>query len=137
VSWQGKIKPGISDALVSQTDFLASFAAFTGQDSGSHRYTSTTDSYDVSSALLGKSTQGRPELVEQGASLAIVKGDWKYIAPHSGSAIFQAVNIESGLSIEPQLYNLRTDIGEHNNVAAQHPEIVKELSELLEKIKGR
>ena len=31
VSWKGHIKPGISDALVSQMDLLASFAEFTGQ----------------------------------------------------------------------------------------------------------
>jgi len=158
VSWPGSVKPGVSDALISQTDLLASFAAFTEQyprqdhaaaatqkghtsngiqnDSVSGSY-SVTDSYNVMPALLGRSTQGRPELVEQGSSLAIVKGDWKYIAPRPGLVLFKAVNIESGLSMEPQLYNLKTDIGEHNNLAAQHPEIVKVLSELLEKIKQR
>jgi hypothetical protein len=35
----------------------------------------------------------------------------------------------------PQLYNLKTDLGEKNNVAPQNPAIVKELTELLQKIK--
>jgi arylsulfatase A len=131
VNWPGTIRPGVSDALISQTDLLASFSFFTGQSP--HR-DSISDSYNIMPALLGKSVEGRPELVEQGASLAIVKGDWKYIAPHAGSPLFKAVNIESGLSLQPQLYNLRTDIGEHINVAAQHPDIVTVLSALLEKI---
>lgn len=35
-----------------------------------------------------------------------------------------------------QLYNLRIDLGERNNVAVENPKIVKELSELLLKIKN-
>lgn len=143
VSWPESIKPGLSEALVSQTDLLASFAAFLGGLPGTGKMLKANsdsangtggDGYNVMPALLGRSGQGRPELVEQGASLSIVRGDWKYIAPHPGSPLFEGVNIESGLSMEPQLYNLRTDIGEHHNMAARHPEMVKELSELLEKI---
>jgi hypothetical protein len=33
---------------------------------------------------------------------------------------------------QPQLYNLKTDIAEKTNLASQYPEIVKELTELLE-----
>lgn len=136
VNWPGTIKPGVSDALISQTDLLASFSFFTGLylHKSKTSYDSVSDSYNIMAALLGQSNEGRPELVEQGASLAIVKGDWKYIAPHPGAALFKAVNIESGLSMQPQLYNLKTDIGEHNNVAMLHPELVTELSALLEKI---
>jgi hypothetical protein len=39
----------------------------------------------------------------------------------------------SGPGPIPQLYNLAEDIGETKNVAAAHPEIVKELTELLAK----
>ena len=35
----------------------------------------------------------------------------------------------------PQIYNLRTDIGEKNNVAADNQAIVKELTGLLQKVK--
>jgi hypothetical protein len=34
------------------------------------------------------------------------------------------------------LYNLATDLGEWQNVAAEHPEKVKELSGLLEKARS-
>lgn len=36
----------------------------------------------------------------------------------------------------PQLYDLRTDLGETRNVAAEHPERVAELSALLQTIKA-
>jgi hypothetical protein len=36
---------------------------------------------------------------------------------------------------EPQLYNLKEDIGERKNLATENPEKVKELEALLAKIK--
>ena len=45
------------------------------------------------------------------------------------------VNIELGNDREPQLYNLKSDIGERHNVASEHPELVRELAALLKKIR--
>jgi hypothetical protein len=36
---------------------------------------------------------------------------------------------------EPQLYNLKDDLGETKNIAKENPEKLKELEELLQKIK--
>jgi hypothetical protein len=36
-------------------------------------------------------------------------------------------------SIDGPLYNLRQDIGEKTDVAAEHPEVVKELADVWEK----
>jgi arylsulfatase A len=36
-----------------------------------------------------------------------------------------------------ELYNLKTDIAQKHNLAAQHPERVAELQALLEKIRGQ
>ncbi len=134
IKWPGVIKPNtVSDALVSQVDFLASFAKLTGQklteDAG-------PDSFDMLSPLLGKSKTGRTSVVEQGNGLAIIKGDWKYIAPSAGPALIKAKNMKTGNSPDPQLYNLKDDIGERNNLATKYPDKVKELSELLECIKA-
>jgi arylsulfatase A len=63
-------------------------------------------------------------------------GDWKYIEPSNGARINRNVNIELGNDRKPQLYDLRTDLGEKHNVAAEHPETVKELAALLRKIKA-
>ncbi|RXK46527.1 sulfatase family protein [Aquirufa rosea] len=135
ISWPGKIKAQVSDAMVSQIDFLATFAQFFNKKLPSNE---APDSEDMWNPLLGKSTEGRKVLVKQGMnSLAIVKGEWKYIEPHAGPAVNKLVNIELGNSSLPQLYNLKTDISEKNNVANQHLEVVKELSELLQRIKDK
>jgi len=42
---------------------------------------------------------------------------------------------EIGNDPQPQLFNLKEDIGEKNNVAAQYPDKVKELLAELEKIR--
>ena len=60
--WPGRIKPGVSNALVGQVDLLASFAALAGQqlpaDAG-------PDSFNVLPALLGEpGQQGREHLIE-------------------------------------------------------------------------
>jgi len=128
ITWPGKIKSGVSDALISQIDLLASFSAFTGQtipagDGG--------DSENELNALLGKSKYGRSVNVEQGGALAIVKDGWKYIPANNGATMMKLVGIETGNSPEPQLYNLNSDIGEKNNLASQYPEKVKELEMLL------
>lgn len=136
VRWPGKINPGISDALVSQVDLLASFAKLTGVKTDS---LSAPDSFDMLDVLLGKTKQGRSQLVEHAVNgtLSLVQGDWKYIEPHKGPALMKNVNIETGYSMEPQLYNVVKDPGEKENLAAENPEKVSEMAALLEQIRGR
>lgn len=43
--------------------------------------------------------------------------------------------MELGNDQQPQLYDLSSDPSEKTNVAKQHPDIVKELAELLESVK--
>ncbi|MCJ8165709.1 arylsulfatase [Pontibacter sp. E15-1] len=132
VSWPGKVKPAESAALLSQVDLLASFAGMLRQPLDP---TDAPDSQDMLKALLGTDKRGREALVLHAGTLAIVKGNWKYIAPGSGRAYNELTDIELGNSPAPQLYDLRQDIGERQNVAARHPEKVKELSALLQQIK--
>lgn len=134
VRWNGKIKPGTSDAMVSQIDFISSFASMAGQKLSSD---AAPDSFDQLNTLLGKSKTGRDWIVEHASNgrLSLIKGDWKYIEPGPGVKVYMSTNTESGNDPLPQLYNLRTDLGEKNNVAEQNPLIVKELTDLLQKIK--
>lgn len=132
ISWPGQIRPKVSDALVSQIDILASFAGFLKQPIPNG---DAKDSENLMDVFLGKSDQGRSVYVEQGSTLAIVKDGWKFIVPNSGAAYDKLVGIETGNSMKPQLYNLKEDIGEKNNLADQDPEKVKELDDLLKRIK--
>jgi arylsulfatase A-like enzyme len=131
VRWPGRVKPGLSDALVCQIDFIASLAALAGQRLAPD---DAPDSFDVLSALLGKAPMGRDHLVEHAKTLSLIEGDWKYIEPSRGPRINRNTNIELGNYPDPQLYNLKNDLGEKHNLAAEHPEVVKELATLLKKI---
>ena len=134
VRWPGTVKPNaISDALVCQIDLLASFANLFNQPLVKE---DGPDSQNLFDTFTGKSKKGRETLVQQGAAFSLVKGNWKYIEPAQGAKIEKLTNIESGTSDEPQLYDLKKDIGERKNLATEHPELVKELSEMLEKIRG-
>jgi arylsulfatase A-like enzyme len=132
-SWKGKIRKGISDALFSQIDIMASFAELTGSSMPAG---AGPDSKNHLSTFLGKEKSGRAWLVEHASNgrLSIIKGDWKFIEPGPGVKVQENTNTETGNDPMSQLYNLRTDIGEKNNVAAENQAIVKELTELLQKI---
>ena len=126
VSWPAKIKPGVSDALVSQIDFLASFAGFFNLENKNG-----IDSKNIWNAFVGKDKKGRDYFVEQSSQLAIVKDNWKYIRPSNGLAFYKLTHTDSGNLPTAQLYNLTDDLGEKNNVASKYPEKVKELEALL------
>lgn len=126
--WKGKVKPMVSDALVSQLDFIGSFAALTNQQN------QTTDSKNILEALLGKSPNGRDGLIlGRNDILSYRNGDWVLIPPHSGPKVFTHVNIESGRSEEYQLYNLKEDLGQTSNLAEEQPKKLSEMIALFEK----
>ena len=104
VSWPAQVKPGVSDALVSQIDLYASMASLMGKplEEGAG-----PDSRDHLDAFLGKDLKGRDYVVEVAGSLSVSDGEWKYIAPSNGAAYAKLTNIELGNSKEEQLYNLK------------------------------
>lgn len=138
VRWPARVKPAVSGALISQVDLLASFAALVGPPAaGADNTRAKMDGENVLPALLGTSRTGRAVVVQQsGNRLALRQGSWKYIAPSQGPRIQQNTNTELGNDPEPQLYDLSRDLGERTNVAAAHPEKVRELSAHLESIRG-
>jgi len=131
VRWPGRVKPGVSDALISQVDFAASFAALAG---GRTDPSAMPDSVNVLPALLGDSPTGRASVVEQGRRLALRQGSWKFIPPGKVTDKLgpwtQVTAAEPGL-----LFDLAADAGETNNVAGAHPEKVRELRETLAAIR--
>ena len=134
VNWPGHVKPGVSDALICQVDFLASFAAFTGQ---SLQAEDAPDSFDVMPALLGKSQTGREHLVEHAGVLGLRQGVWKYIEPGKGPKKFVATDTETGQDPAGLLFDLAEDLGEKRNVAGEHPDKLKELAESLAKLRAQ
>jgi arylsulfatase A-like enzyme len=132
VRWPARVKPGVTHALVSQVDLIASLASLTGQRLGNSE---APDSFDVLAALLGQSRQGREHIVEHAGGLALRVGGWKYLEPVQGPKRSATTNIELGNDSEPQLYDLSQDPGETGNLASQHRERVKSMEALLRRIK--
>ncbi|MBL8240765.1 MAG: arylsulfatase [Bryobacterales bacterium] len=130
--WPERVKPAVSGALVGQQDFLASFARLAGVplpgDAG-------PDSMDVLDALLGKDRKGRGHIVEHARALSYREGDWKMIEPSNGPKLNAATNTELGNAPGAQLYNVATDRGETQDVAAANGERVRAFQEALNKIR--
>ena len=131
VYWKGKIKPAVSSAVICQIDLLSSLAGLVGVEVDSQ------DSEDLMDVLLGNSTEGRQDLViEAMGRTALRKGEWVMIPPYQGPAVNQNVNIELGNSPDYQLYHLKEDLGQQNNLAEQEPEKLQEMIRTYEGIKG-
>ena len=126
--WPQRVKPGATDVLVSHVDFLASFAAMTGQKFAAG---DAPDSRNVLPALLGDSKMGRTQLVEQGGPMGMRDGTWKFIEPTKGPKKSVRTNTELGNSPEPQLYDLANDLGETKNMDKAQAEKSKQLQDEL------
>jgi arylsulfatase A len=136
VYWANQIKPNtVSNALFTQVDLMASFADMFGQKLPANEF---TDSRNYLTTLIGKSEKSRDQIIEQpiNSALAIVKDGWKCIAPSDGVPLMKEVNIETGFSKQDQLYNLKNDPQELNNLATKNPKKLAELKALLAKTKA-
>jgi arylsulfatase A-like enzyme len=130
--WKGKINPQVSDALVCQMDLIASIAKLIGVEAPK------SDSQNQLNLLMGKSDKGRKNLIIEATSrTAIRQGDWLMIPPYKAKSINKLVNIELGNAPEYQLYNLKEDVGEQNNLASTNPEKLKEMVESFEALRGK
>ncbi len=129
VRWPARIKPGVSDALVNQIDFIASFAELLQLDLPD---TEALDSRNMLAALLGDDAVGLPFMIEEaGKNRALRRDDWKYVAPS------QPKRKAAKKQLAPaELYNLADDPGESNNVIDLHPEkaaaLATALTEMME-----
>lgn len=130
VCWPSQIKAGVSGALVSHIDLFASMSQLVGQK---WEKEVAIDSRNALPALLGQDTKGRDYVIEAAGALSVSTGEWKYITPNDGSSYYSLTRTESGNSKVEQLYDLRNDRGEKNNVANKHVEKRRELKAILEK----
>jgi arylsulfatase A-like enzyme len=130
VRWPGKVKPGTSDELVCLVDLLATCAALTGQTLPA---AAGPDSFDLLPVLLGQKRDSpvRSLLIEHSRRMGVRQGQWKLVTP--AGARRPAKSAEANAA--PELYNLAEDLGEVNDLAAKHPEKVKELTALWEQVR--
>ena len=129
--WKGKIKPGVSNALICQIDFMASLAKLVGT------VAPESDSQELLNVLLGKSNKGRSDLIlEASGKLAYRQGNYAFIPPYKGKPMHTEVNIELGISPNFQVYNLSLDPAQKQNLSKLEPKKLEELKKGMQKIIG-
>lgn len=123
-SWPGHIKAGSKTDLVSaQYDLLATLADLTGFVKPEN-----TDGISFLPTLLGKDDQKEHDFLYwefpgYGGQVAIRMGDWKLVRQH----------LKDKEKPTLELYNLKEDPTESNNVAEEHPDIVEKAAAIFEK----
>lgn len=91
-----------------------------------------TDGISFLPTLLGKEEQQEKheylywEFHERGGRQAVRKGHWKGVR----------YNVLENPDAPIELYDLRTDIGESNNLADQHPDIVAEMDQIMQEARS-
>jgi len=124
VRWPGKIKPGVSNAIISHLDWLPTLMAAVGEPNlkdalkkgkmvNGRRYKNHLDGYNFLPYLTGQTREGpRKEFIyatDLGDISAIRVGQWKamFTQQHSkGFNVWSDPNTEYRI---PKLYNLRRD----------------------------
>ncbi len=129
--WKGKITPGTSDAPISQIDYMSSLAQLVESEVRGE------DSQPMLDVLLGKSREGRKQLILEATSrTAFRQGDLVLIPPYGGPELNTQVNIELGNSKNFQLYDLSSDLGQQQNLAKENPDKLQEMLDAFESIRG-
>ena len=133
--WPKGIQGGQNtNAMVCLTDLYSTLEEITGQD---RKPDGGEDSFSLLPAFAGKNTTERTTLISHSidGSFAIRQGDWK-LCLSAGSAGWSAPKEPDAKKqgLPPmQLYNLKVDKAEQNNLFEQRKDIVKGLLDLLEK----
>jgi arylsulfatase A-like enzyme len=134
VRWPGKAPAGATcDETINLVDTLATVAAITGQklppaEAGAE------DSTNVLPAFLGKKAAQplRDSMISHSAdgNFAIRQGPWKYVEGKP-SVPENRVAAPRRAEMARQLYNLRDDPGEQNNLMESQAEVSARLADLL------
>jgi len=134
VRWPGHVPAGtVCNEMISLADILATTAAIVGEKLPAAN-SGAEDSYNVLPAFFGqKAKPVRSVMIVHSADgvFALRKGPWKWIEGVPVDDIKPGVRKSRADEFKPQLYNVQDDPAETKDVSAEHPEVVKELSALL------
>lgn len=128
VYWPGRIAPGSASAHLSGfQDVLPTFCELTGTEPPAD-----TDGISFLPTLLGQGNQPQHdamywEFIQQGGKQAVRWGNWKAVR----------LRVQQDADGPIQLYDLTNDLGEQNNVADQHPEVVAHMKQMMSQMRTR
>lgn len=124
VRWPDHVPAGTtSDLLCAHWDLLPTFCELAGIKTPAN-----LNGFSLTPTLLGQPEQQKQhpwlywEFHEQGGKRAVRMGDWKAIQ----------LNVNNRIDNPVELYNLQTDPAETNNVAASHPDIVRQAQAIFQ-----
>jgi arylsulfatase A-like enzyme len=124
--WPGQVEAGtVNDHQLAFYDIMPTFCEVAGIENYVERYTNPRlendyfDGLSFAPTLLGEGEQDEHEFLywefHETNMMALRMGDWKLVV-RSGNC---------------ELYDLATDLHEDNNLAAQYPEVVAKMKEIL------
>lgn len=121
-SWPGRIKPGsVSNHVSAQFDLLATLADLVKVPAPE------TDGLSFLPELLGKTQPKHPyiyfEFPEKTGQIAVRMGKWKGVRS----------NLKTNPNSPWEIFDLEKDPAETTDIATQHPELVKQFSEIQKK----
>ncbi|GAB4128953.1 MAG: arylsulfatase [Thermogutta sp.] len=134
--WPGRIEPGTTcEATICLTDLLGTFAQIVGDTLPE---TCGEDSFGFLPLLAGKAdTVNRPPVVMHSINgkFAVRQGDWKFIDCRGSGGWSLPENRVPDNAPAGQLYNLREDVGEKDNLFLTQPDTVSRLRTVLNTIR--
>ncbi len=142
--WKGTITPGVNDQLFNAMDLYPTLAKLAGAEIPLDRI---IDGIEMADLLLGKTEESKRttffyymcDNLE-----AVRKGDWKLhvsrrehagrpSGDHDGTEKSAKILKSMKNEVVKELYNLRNDISEKENLYAEYPEIVADLQNEVER----
>lgn len=126
VRWPGKVQAGaVSDHQLAFYDIMPTFCDLIGETNYLQKYRNPRleqdhfDGISFAPTLLGQAGQPKHDFLywefEETDQIGVRMGDWKLV-------------VVKGI---PRLYDLKNDLHEDHDVAAEHPEIVKQMTEII------
>jgi len=131
VRWPGKVKPGTTaDRVTGFEDWLPTLLDLAGAKAATP---ADIDGISFAPTLLGETQDPQPFLYREapgyGGQQCVRVGDWKAIRTNLNAAAKKKDRTPG----EIELYNLAIDPAEKTDLAAKHPDKVKELQAVMEK----
>lgn len=125
--WPARLSGGlVTNHTVAFCDVFATFAALIGQEP--LREGVARDSVSFAGLLLRPEEKlpPRPPILHD--SETIRAGDWKLLTSKKG----RGFGASKGVKYSPELYHLKEDLSERNNLYREHPEVAEEIRAILE-----
>jgi len=118
-NWPGKLTPGTVNVPIHMSDWLPTLCRLTGSEGELKNL--KLDGQDIWNVVNGEKDSNHSLYWKIASSYAVRDGDWKLVVDRKTE--------------RQELYNLREDFREDNDLSEKNPEKVRYLSELLEKFK--